>query len=145
MSTVSGKRGSEVAVPIRVVRPRYDIGFNYEEARAKSKDAPGGYPRVTNLPEVRPAAFFNPSSRLSSVAPKVSPKKTQGPGEQFVEAGGREEEPKPKAASSVLEYAKPTPKLRGPARAQLSRQRSEQASPEDPLRSDDKPEPLSCQ
>ena len=59
-----------------------------------------------------------------------------------MEAEERVEEPKPKAASSVFEYAKPTPKLRGPARAQLSRQRSEHASPEDPLRSDDKPEPV---
>ena len=41
-----------------------------------------------------------------------------------------------------MEYAKPTPKLRDSARAQLSRQRSEQASPEDPLRSDDKPKPV---
>ena len=73
VSSAPGKRGSEGAAPIRVVRPKFDTGFNYEEARAKLMSAPGGYPQGTTLPEVRPAVLFNPSTRFTQAVPKVAP------------------------------------------------------------------------
>ena len=115
VGSVSGKRGSEVAVPVRVVRPRYDTGFNYEQARAKSEDPLRGYPKATTLPEVRPAVPFNPASCLGSSVPKVVPERSKE-----LEEG---------VAKAKFRYAKPTPKQKGPALVQLSRQNPEPAGP----------------
>ena len=125
-----GKRGSEGAAPIRVVRPKFDVGFNYEEARAKLMSAPGGYPQATTLPEVRPAILFNPSTRFTQAVPKLAPKAIQEPGEQLDEAGVREVRPIPKVEASSLIYARPTPKRKGVASSPRSGQSSEPAVPQ---------------
>ena len=119
VGSVSGERVSEGAVPIRVVRPKYDIGFNNEEARAKSMNAPGGYPQPTTLPEVRLAGLFNPSTRFSQAVPKVAPKVTQESGEQLDEA--------PKVENSNLRYARPTLKRKSLVSSLRSGQSSEPA------------------
>ena len=127
VSSVSGKRGSEVVVPIRVVRAKYDTGFNYEQARARSEDPLRGYPKATTLPEVRPAVPFNPASCIGRSVPKVVPE--------------RSKESEEGVAKAKLRYAKPTPKQKGPALDQLSRQNPEPAGPEVAFSLADSPEP----
>ena len=115
-------------MPIRVVRPKYDTGFNCEQqARAKFEDPLKGYPKAIALPEVRPATPFNPASCLGRSVPKVVPE--------------RSKESEEGVAKAKLRYAKPTPKRKGPALPQLSRQNPEPAHPEVALSLADGPEP----
>ena len=73
----------------RVVHPKYDTGFNYEQARAKSEDPLRGYP-------------FNPASCLGRSVPEAAPERSQ--------------ESREGVAKAELQYAKLTPKRKGPAR-----------------------------
>ena len=114
-----------------MARPKFDVGFNYEEARAKLMSASGGYPQAATLPEVRPAILFNPSTRFTLAVPKVAPKATQEPGEQLDEAGVREARPIPKVEASSLRYARPTPKRKSVASSPQPGQSSEPAVPPD--------------
>ena len=125
--SASGERVGEGAVPIRVVRPKYDTGFNYEQARAKFEDPLRGYPKAAALPEVRPATPFNPASCPGRSVPKV--------------ALERSKESEEGVAKAKVRYAKPTPKRKGPALAQLSRQNPEPADLEVALSLVDDPEP----
>ena len=122
----------------RIVKARIPTGFDYEKARAKAKECPDGYRQTQGLPTVRPGLPFNPSTHLNPDVFRVDPKGPQGPGEQPEVVGEQAAEPPHDVGNRRGGYARPTPKLKDLARAQLFRQRSNVASPEDPLRSDDK-------
>ena len=79
---------------------------------------------------------FNPSSRLNPDVPRA-----QGSGEQPDVVGEQAAGPFPEVGTPRGGYARPTPKLKDLARAQLSRQGSEQGNPKGPQPLEPTPEP----
>ena len=86
----------------RVVKARFDSGFDYQEARknaaGSTSSMSAGYASLASLPQVRPPVPFNPAAHLSRVAEGVT---SEGTG-----ASKRETFETPRR------YAKPTPKVK---------------------------------
>ena len=118
----------------RIVKAKFPTNFDYEKARAAAKACPEGYRQTQGLPSVRPGLPFNPSTRLNPEVYRVDPK---GEPEQLEV----KREPFPRDDNrSRGGPVRPTPKIRHLAQAQLARQRSSEASTDDPMRSDDRHE-----